>query len=199
MKVLNIKSTVRPKRYSSYKGECGVRSPNRLKRNFYSKRPNVKWVTDVTEFKVNGKKIYLSPLMDLFNGEILSYGIDENPNNFKSVMEMLKEGVEQLGKSDRPILHSDQGWQYQMHGFRHFLKENKVTQSMSRKGNCLDNAVIESFFAVLKTEFFHGKSFESVPIFIEKLKSYIHYYNNERIKQKLKGLSPVQYRTQAFG
>lgn len=199
MKDLKLKSIVRPKRYSSYKGTCGVLSPNRLERDFYSERPNTKWVTDVTEFKVNGKKVYLSPLMDLFNGEILSYGINENPNNFKSVMKMLKGGLKQLGKLDRPVLHSDQGWQYQMQGFRRFLEDNQIVQSMSRKGNCLDNAAMESFFAVLKTEFFHRQHFESVAVFIEELKAYIHYYNHERIKQKLKGLSPVQYRTQAFG
>lgn len=198
MKALGLKSKVRPKRYSSYKGACGVVTANRLERNFYSQSPNTKWVTDVTEFKVGQKKVYLSPLMDLYNGEIVSYGIDESPNNFKSVMSMLKAGIMKLDKIERPILHSDQGWQYQMHSFRSVLQEHQITQSMSRRGNCLDNAAMESFFAVLKTEFYHGQRFESVEIFIKKLKAYINYYNHERIKQKLKGLSPVQYRTQAL-
>ncbi|MEN9864110.1 MAG: hypothetical protein RLZZ601_1874, partial [Pseudomonadota bacterium] len=97
-----------------------------------------------------------------------------------------------------PMLHSDQGWQYQMGFYQQALKAQGITQSMSRKGNCLDNAVMENWFGIMKTEFFYQKKFDDVQSFKTELKEYIHYYNHDRIKQKLKGLSPVQYRTQSL-
>lgn len=193
---LSLKSRVRPRRYRSYQGEVGRVAPNRLNRDFAATRPNQKWVTDVTEFNVRGQRIYLSPILDLYNQEIVSYQIDERPQ-LPLVMTMLQKACERLRGDERPTLHSDQGWQYQMPAWRHALEQQGIEQSMSRKGNCLDNAVMENFFGILKTEFFHRQRFDSATSLVRGLKEYIRYYNNDRIKQKLKGLSPVAYRTQS--
>ena len=194
---LGLKSTVRPKRYQSYKGGVGKVAPNLLERNFGASKPHQKWVTDVTEFNIKGERVYLSPILDLYNQEIVSYEIGDRPQ-ISTVMQMLKSAFKQLGPKDQPMLHSDQGWQYQMGLYQQALKEKGIDQSMSRKGNCLDNAVMENWFGIMKTEFFYQKKFESVQSFKTELKEYIHYYNHDRIKQKLKGLSPVQYRTQSL-
>ncbi|WP_437342746.1 IS3 family transposase [Polynucleobacter arcticus] len=194
---LGLKSLVRPKRYQSYKGSVGKAAPNLLERNFIAKAPNQKWVTDVTEFNIKGERVYLSPILDLYNQEIISYEIADRPQ-ISSVMQMLKSAFKRLKNEDRPVLHSDQGWQYQMGLYQQALHQQGITQSMSRKGNCLDNAVMENWFGIMKTEFFYRKRFESVESFKAELKKYIHYYNHDRIKQKLKGLSPVNYRTQSL-
>jgi transposase InsO family protein len=197
MAQMGIKSTVRPKRYQSYKGAVGKVAPNVLERKFVAKAPNQKWVTDVTEFKIKGEKVYLSPILDLYNQEIISYTITDRPQ-ISMVMQMLQKAFKQLKPKDKPILHSDQGWQYQMGFYQEALKEQGITQSMSRKGNCLDNAVMENWFGIMKSEFFYQEKFDSMQSFKEGLKEYIHYYNHDRIKQKLKGLSPVHYRTQSL-
>ena len=194
---LGLKSLVRPKRYQSYKGGIGKVAPNLLERNFAASKPNQKWVTDVTEFNIRGEKVYLSPILDLYNQEIISYEIADRPQ-ISSVMQMLQSAFKQLGPKDKPMLHSDQGWQYQMGFYQQAIKKQGITQSMSRKGNCLDNAVMENWFGIMKTEFFYRKRFESIESFKTELKEYIHYYNHDRIKQKLKGLSPVHYRTQSL-
>jgi putative transposase len=192
---LGLKSLVRPKKYRSYKGEVGQAATNVLKRQFEATCPNQKWVTDVTEFKVLGERLYLSPIMDLFNGEIIAFETSKRPV-FTLVGTMLKKALKKLKPGEQPILHSDQGWQYRMPAYQRALREKCVVQSMSRKGNCLDNAAMESFFAVLKSEYFHLNKFSSVDELQAGLKKYIRYYNHDRIKMKLKGLSPVQYRTQ---
>ncbi|WP_392388515.1 IS3 family transposase [Cupriavidus campinensis] len=197
MKAMGLKSLVRPKKYRSYKGAVGRVAPNVLQRQFHAGRPNQKWVTDVTEFSVAGEKLYLSPVLDLHNGEIVAYEMARRPL-FEMVSKMLKKAFARLGPKDRPILHSDQGWQYQMASYRSMLKQRSVRPSMSRKGNCLDNAAMESFFGILKSEFFYLNKFTSIEQLQDGLRQYIHYYNHDRIKLKLKGLSPVQYRTQPF-
>jgi putative transposase len=194
---LGLKSTVRPKRYQSYRGGVGKTAPNLLERNFMATRPNQKWVTDVTQFNIKGEKVYLSPILDLYNQEIVSYEIADRPM-ISSVMRMLQSAFKKLGVKDKPMMHSDQGWQYQMGLYQEALKEQGLTQSMSRKGNCLDNAVMENWFGIMKTEFFYQKKFNDVQSFKKELQKYIHYYNYDRIKQKLKGLSPVHYRTQSL-
>lgn len=196
MNEIGLKATVRAKKYRSYKGNVGKVAPNILERNFIASKPNEKWVTDITEFQMYGEKLYLSPILDLYNGEIIAYSINKRPV-FQLVYKMLKQGFSTLNVGDKPILHSDQGWHYQMRQYREILKQNNITQSMSRKGNCLDNAVIENFFGLLKSELLYNEEFSSMDQFIEKLHEYIHYYNHERIKIKLKGLSPVQYRVQS--
>lgn len=191
---LGLKSLVRPKKYRSYRGMSGRVAPNLLNRQFAAQHLNQKWVTDVTEFKVKGQKLYLSPVMDLYNGEIIAWQSCTRPS-FDLVGDMLKKALSRLKQGERPLLHSDQGWQYQMSAYRRILGK-KVNQSMSRKGNCLDNAAMESFFATLKSEFFYLNEFDSVEQLQAGIQQYIHYYNHERIRLKLMGLSPVQYRTQ---
>jgi putative transposase len=204
MAKLGMKSLVRPKKYRSYKGEVGQAAANVLQRQFEAKAANQKWVTDVREFDVAGEKLYLSPVMDLYNGEIVAFETAKRPV-FKLVSSMLQKALSKpmlqkalskLRTDDKPMLHSDQGWEYRMPAYQRILRQRGMEQSMSRKGNCLDNAAMESFFAVLKTEFFYLNKFSSVDELQTGIKKYIHYYNHDRIKLKLKGLSPVQYRTQ---
>ncbi len=197
MKTLNLKSIIRVKRYRSYRGEIGRTAPNILERNFKTNQPNRKWATDVTEFNVSGNKLYLSPIIDLFNGEIISYELSERPV-FAQVMNMLKKSFRKVKNTENIILHSDQGWQYQMKVYQQLLKKKGIIQSMSRKGNCLDNAVIENFFGTLKSEMFYTKSFKTIKELKKEIKEYINYYNPDRIRLTLKGKSPVQYRTLSF-
>ena len=192
---MGLKSLVRPKKYRSYKGGAGRIAPDFIKRQFRAEEANQKWVTDVTEFTVGSEKLYLSPVMDLFNGEIIAFQTARRPV-FKLVQSMLTQAVSKLTNTQKPILHSDQGWHYQMPAYQRMLQKHDLIQSMSRKGNCLDNAAMESFFAVLKSELFYSNSFDSWQSLKDAIEHYIHYYNHERIKLKLKGLSPVQYRTQ---
>lgn len=193
---LGLKSLVKIKKYKSYKGEVGRKAPNILKRRFYAKRPKKKLLTDVTEFKVAGVKLYLSPMLDLYNGEIIAYEIARRPV-YEMVASMVRKAFATLKPGDKPLLHSDQGWQYQMPAYQKMLKDRQVKQSMSRKGNCHDNAAMESFFGTLKSEFFYLNKFTSFEQLETGLAEYIHYYNHDRIKLKLGGLSPVQYRMQA--
>lgn len=194
---LGLKSKVRPKRYTSYKGDVGKIAPDLVQREFTADKPNQKWVTDVTEFKVGEQKVYLSPVIDLFNQEVVSYEVSKSVR-LSLVTDMLKKATAKLGLHETPIVHSDQGWQYQNRQYQQQLKEKGLKQSMSRKGNCLDNAVAENFFGLLKTEMYHNEVFKSADELIETIKEYIDYYNNKRIKLKLKGLSPIEYRNQAL-
>jgi putative transposase len=195
MQQLGLKSLVRIKRYRSYKGNVGKITANLLQRHFKADRPNEKWVTDVTEFKLADQKIYLSTILDLYNGEIIAHQIEGRPV-YGLVKEMLSKAFARLKDTDKPMLHSDQGWQYQMKRYQDALEQRGIRQSMSRKGNCLDNAVMENFFGLLKTELYYLEKFESAEQLKRAIDEYIHYYNHERIKLKLKGLSPVEYRTQ---
>jgi transposase InsO family protein len=197
MRELGLKSLIRVKRYKSYKGQIGLTAPNILQRNFKTAKPNKKWATDITEFKVLGNKLYLSPIIDLFNGEIISYDLSEKPD-FKQVVAMLKMSFKKISNHKNLILHSDQGWQYQMKQYRRLLQDKGIIQSMSRKGNCLDNAVIESFFGILKSELFYLNKYESISQLKKDIKEYIEYYNNERIKENLSGMSPIEYRTHYY-
>lgn len=193
---LKLKSLVRIKKYRAYKGSVGRIAPHILQRQFSAQRPNQKWVTDVTEFNVANQKLYLSPVMDLYNAEIVAYEIAQRPA-FKMVGNMLHKAFTRLRPNEQPLMHSDQGWQYQMPAYRRLLAQKGITQSMSRKGNCLDNSAMESFFGTLKSEFFYLNTFRDIHELQAGLHKYIHYYNHERIKLKLKGLSPVQYRIQS--
>jgi transposase InsO family protein len=141
------------------------------------------------------EKVYLSPVMDLFNREIISYSISLSPNLLQ-IHEMLNGLFDKLPADSRPIFHSDQGWQYQHAYFRNTLKEYGVIQSMSRKGNCYDNSIMETFFGRLKNEMYYGqeKEYESFEEFADAIEEYIDYYNNERIQAKTKWMPPVQYR-----
>ncbi len=194
MSACGIKCLVRLRKYRSYKGETGKVAPNLLKRNFIADKPNKKWVTDLTEFSLFGKKMYLSPIMDLYNREIISYDISERAT-FVQTMNMLENATKHIPDNPDLILHSDQGWQYQMKRFQLKLKAKGIRQSMSRKGNCLDNAVMENFFGILKSELLYLQEFSSIEHFRKELEEYIDYYNNRRIKTDLNNMSPVMYRT----
>ena len=197
MRLLGLKSVIRVKKYKSYKGEQGKIAPNILERNFKATVPNQKWATDITEFNVSGKKLYLSPIIDLFNQEIISYELSERPV-FNQVVTMLKKAFKKIPNNINLTLHSDQGWQYQMKQYQYLLKQKGITQSMSRKGNCLDNAIIENFFGILKSELFYIKKFSTITELKNEIKQYINYYNNERIKSNLNKMSPIKYRTHYY-
>jgi putative transposase len=198
MKKLSLKGEKfrrKSRKYSSYKGTVGTIAKNRINRRFHTNVSHQKLTTDITEFKcLDGVKLYLNPIMDMFNGEILSYGISTRPT-LDLALKPLEEALEIVKDSKyRTTIHSDQGWHYQHKKWVKTLKENKVFQSMSRKGNCIDNSPMENFFGLLKQEMYHGEircSFEELK---KKIEEYISYYNNKRIKQKLAGMSPVQYR-----
>lgn len=195
MSEMGLKCEIRKVRYHSYKGNVGKIAPNVIAREFKSDVPNRKWATDVTQINIDSIKLYLSPILDMFNGEIVSYNISRNPN-LEQVYDMLGKAFAKHQNLGGLILHSDQGWQYQHSGYRKLLEERNIIQSMSRKGNCLDNAVIENFFGIMKSELLYAEKFESAEHFIKALDEYIEYYNNKRIKHRLNGKSPVQYRAQ---
>jgi transposase InsO family protein len=196
MRELGLKSVIRRKKYKSYRGEVGKVADNILQREFNTLRPNHKWATDVTEFNVLGEKRYLSAVLDMYNREIVSYEAGARPD-YTLVGKMLKRALKRINKTDNLLLHSDQGWQYQQKKYQAKLRSKNVTQSMSRRGNCLDNAVMENFFGHVKSEMFYTQKFKDVKEFDRELKKYMLYYNTERIQEKLNGLSPVAYRTQA--
>ena len=197
MKELGLICRVRMKKYRSYKGEVGKIAPNLLKRDFSTTAPNQKWVTDVTEFSLFGEKLYLSPILDLHSSDLVSYVISKRPV-LSMVVNMVDEAARQLPPGAAPILHSDQGWQYQHKQYQKMLTDCGIIQSMSRKGNCLDNAVIENFFGLLKSELLYLQNFDSMEHFKQELIAYLDYYNNRRIKAKLKGLPPAIHRQQAL-
>ncbi len=190
---MSLKAKRKIVKYKSYKGEVGKIAPNILDRDFIATEPNRKWATDITEVKINDKKIYLSPILDMFNGEIVSYTISDRPH-LGIVTGMLKKALKKTKDTEGLILHSDQGWHYQHLLFQSMLKEKGIVQSMSRKGNCLDNAMMENFFGLMKTELLYIREWNDIDEFKTELVKYISYYNNDRIKLRLKGKSPVKYR-----
>ena len=197
IKKLGLVCRVRMKKYRSYKGEVGIIAPNLLNLEFHADRPNQKWVTDVTEFGLFGEKLYLSPILDLHSSDLVSYTISDRPV-LSMVTTMLDKAFQKLPDGTNLILHSDQGWQYQHKQYQQMLREKGIRQSMSRRGNCLDNAVIENFFALLKSELLYLQVFQSMEHFKQELIEYLDYYNNHRITAKRKGLPPVIHRQQAL-
>ena len=197
MRELGLVCRVRMKKYRSYKGEIGKIAPNLLDRNFTAEKPNEKWVTDVTEFSLFGEKLYLSPILDLHSRDLVSYTISDRPV-LSMVTSMLDKAFAKVSDGTKLILHSDQGWQYQHKQYQRMLSEKGIRQSMSRKGNCLDNAVMENFFGLLKSELLYLMDFESMDHFKRELIEYLDYYNNHRIKAKRKGLPPAIHRQQAL-
>ncbi|WP_425314801.1 IS3 family transposase [Streptococcus pluranimalium] len=199
MTVMGLAARIRRKRkYSSYKGEVGKKADNLIKRQFEGSKPCEKCYTDVTEFALPEGKLYLSPVLDGYNSEIIDFTLSRSPN-LKQVQTMLDKAFPADSYSGT-ILHSDQGWQYQHQSYHDFLESKGILPSMSRKGNSPDNGMMESFFGILKSEMFYGleTSYQSLDELEEAIIDYIYYYNNKRIKVKLKGLSPVQYRTKSL-
>ena len=197
MKELGLICRVRMKKYRSYKGEQGKIASNELNREFRAEKPNQKWVTDVTEFRLFGQKLYLSPILDLYSGDIVTYTISESPN-LLMVTTMLEQAFTKIPDNTGLLLHSDQGWHYRHKQYVQMLQEKGIRQSMSRKGNCYDNSVMENFFGHLKSELLYLEEFESLEHFKAELIEYIDYYNNRRIKARLKGLPPALHRQQAL-
>ena len=195
--------TRKSRKYSSYKGRVGAIAPNRIRRRFQTHIPHQKITTDTTEFKyyeIDRKghmtihKLYLDPFMDMCNGEIISFGIDKRPSA-GNIMAALEQAIEITSDCPyRRTFHSDQGWAYQMKAYTYRLKEEKIFQSMSRKGNCYDNSIMENFFGLLKQEIYYGRTYYGYEELKAEIERYIRYYNEERIKEKLGWLSPVQYR-----
>ncbi|WP_201356337.1 IS3 family transposase [Escherichia coli] len=194
MQQLGLKSPVRLKKYRSYRGNMGLAAENILQRQFKAEAP-VKWVTDITEFRAGGQKLYLSPILDLFNGEIVAWETACRPTE-ELVKRMLNKGLESLAEGEKPLLHSDQGWHYRIKSYQSALADKGLVQSMSRKGNCLDNAVMENFFGHLKEEMYYRRDYRSVEELENAVNEYITYWNQKRIKLSLGGLSPVEYRTE---
>ena len=197
MKELGLVCRVRMKKYRSYKGEQGITADNELNRAFRAEKPNQKWVTDVTEFRLFGEKLYLSPILDLYSGDIVTYTLSDSPN-LLMVTTMLEQAFQKIPDNTDLLLHSDQGWHYRHKQYVKLLADKGVKQSMSRKGNCYDNSVMENFFGHLKSELLYLQEFESMEHFKSELIEYIDYYNNRRIKARLKGLPPALHRQQAL-
>ena len=206
MKTLGIQVTSftrKSRKYNSYKGKVGNLAPNRINRRFNTHIPHQKITTDTTEFKyyevddkgrMNIKKLYLDPFLDMCNGEIISYSISKSPSA-AGIMEALYAAIKiTVDCPFRRTFHSDRGWAYQMPAYSKALKDNCIFQSMSRKGNCYDNSIMENFFGILKQEMYYGVVFYSYEDLKEAIEKYIVYYNEARIKQKLGWMSPVEYR-----
>jgi len=186
----------RPKeKYHSYKGEVGKIADNIINRDFSTTAPLQKWTTDVSQFKFSWGKCYISPILDMNTNEIIAYDLALHPN-LEQIQRMLDCAFEKFPVVDGLIFHSDQGWQYQHEYFRNKLKEKDIIQSMSRKGNCYDNCIMETFFGRLKNELYYGyeKDYDSFETFSAAVAEYINYYNNERIQAKTKWMPPVKYR-----
>ncbi len=182
-------------KYHSYKGKVGKIADNIIDRDFSTTAPLQKWTTDVSQFSFSWGKCYLSPILDMNTNEIVSYDLSLSPN-MEQIQRMLDIAFEKFPSVEGLIFHSNQGWQYQNAYFRNTLKEHGIIQSMSRKGNCYDNYIMETFFGRLKNEMFYGyeKDYSSFHEFSEAIRKYIDYYNNERIQAKTKWMPPVKYR-----
>lgn len=186
----------RPKeKYHSYLGEVGKIADNIINRDFSATAPLQKWTTDVSQFNMPWGKCYLSPILDMYTNEIVAYDLSLHPT-LDQVTRMLKKAFRRFPHTQGLILHSDQGWQYQHASYRRLLREKGIVQSMSRKGNCYDNCIMETFFGRLKNEMFYGneKTFTSFQDFKMAIDKYIHYYNNSRIQSKTKWMPPAIYR-----
>lgn len=194
MQEMSLQAKRKVRHYRSYKGQIGKTAPNVLERDFSATGPNQKWATDVSQVNIKDRKCYLSTILDLWNGEIVSFTISDSPN-LKMVTEMLKKAFDNKANYAGLIMHSDQGWHYQHKEYQNMLQERGIVQSMSRKGNCLDNSMMENFFGLMKNELLYVNSFDDIKCFKKELEEYISYYNNKRIKLRL-GMSPVQYRKQ---
>ncbi|MED9811853.1 MAG: IS3 family transposase [Longibaculum muris] len=213
MSVMELYGKTPKAKYKSYKGDMNGTTKNLLlnkvvdeenhktyyERNFNTTSCNEIWLTDVSEFHIAAGKLYLSPILDLHNREIVSFNISTTPN-FEQTKDMLNKAFEKYDNLNNLIFHSDQGWQYQMQSYHEMLEEKRIQQSMSRKGNCLDNSPMENFFGKMKNEMFYGYeyTFETLEDLKIAMEEYIDYYNTQRITAKLKGLTPVQYRNQSL-
>ncbi|UWE80853.1 IS3 family transposase [Corynebacterium diphtheriae bv. gravis] len=197
MRQLGLVSKIRRKKYNSYRGTVSHIADNVLDRRFTQDAPNKAWVSDVTEFRVAGTKVYLSPVMDLFDRTILAHTLSTSPNT-QLTSRSLADAIAMFSPGKGLIVHTDQGFQYQHASWRTLIKSVGGVQSMSRKGNCYDNAVMENFFGHLKSEMYYGASFTSVDELCQAIDEYILWYNTYRLQERFKGLAPMQYRNQTL-
>ena len=213
MKRLGLYGIAPKAKYKSYKGAINGTVKNQLlnkvvdeenhktcyERDFTTTKCDEKWTTDISEFHIAAGKLYLSPILDMHSREIISFSISNSPN-YEQTKEMLNYAFKTHKDLKGLIFHSDQGWQYQMQPYHKVLKEQGIIQSMSRKGNCLDNSPLENFFGIMKREMFYGHEYEfkTLDELRIAMKEYIKYYNTQRITVKLKGLTPIQYRNQSL-
>ena len=193
--LLCSKFKTRSRKYSSYKGRIGKVANNLVNRQFKANKPNELWLTDITEFRIKGqkKKLYLSPILDIFNSEVISYTLSNHPT-INLTNTMLEKALDKNKDIKNLTIHSDQGFHYQHSSWTNRLEKMNIVQSMSRKGNCLDNSPMENFFGVLKQEMFYGVEFKKYDELINEIEKYIRWYNEDRIKTKLNGMSPIDYR-----
>ena len=195
MNKLGLKA-IKPKiKYHSYMGQVGVVADNIINRDFKATKPNEKWTTDVSQFNCPFGKAYISPILDMFGTDIVAWDLSLSPN-FEQTTRMLDEAFKKNPNLEGLIFHSDQGWQYQMRQYSEKLKEKGIIQSMSRKGNCIDNCIMETFFGTLKREMFYGheQEFQTFEQLKQAIAEYIDYYNNKRIKGKTKWMPPAKFR-----
>ncbi|WP_408933190.1 IS3 family transposase [Corynebacterium marquesiae] len=198
MRQMGLRAKIRQRRpYISYAGTKSRIADNKLDRKFTPDTPNTVFVSDVTEFRVAGRKVYLSPVMDLFDRSIVAYTVATSPTAAFTA-ESLTKAIAACAPKPGWMMHTDQGFQYQHSSWRNLISDNGGVQSMSRKANCYDNAVMENFFGHLKTEMYHGEVFDTVEDFNQAIDEYIQWYNTERIQQRLKGLTPMHYRNQTL-
>ena len=195
MHIMNLFGKRPKEKYHSYQGEVGKIADNVINRNFSSTAPLQKWTTDVSQFNFIWGKCYLSPILDMYTNEIISYDLSLHPN-LEQIHRMLQRAFDKFPSVKGLIFHSDQGWQYQHKSFQKTLKEHGIIQSMSRKANCYDNCIIETFFGRMKNEMYYGyeNNFDSFDSFAKAVDEYINYYNYERIQKKTKWMPPVKYR-----
>ena len=198
MRQMGLRAKIRQRRpYISYAGTKSRIADNKLDRKFTPDTPNTVFVSDVTEFRVAGRKVYLSPVMDLFDRSIVAHTVATSPTAAFTA-ESLTKAIAACAPKPGWMMHTDQGFQYQHSSWRNLIGDNGGVQSMSRKANCYDNAVMENFFGHVKAEMYHGEVFDTVEEFTQAIDEYIQWYNTERIQQRLKGLTPMQYRNQAL-
>lgn len=195
MAKMSLKGVAPKQKYRSYKGDVGKICGNVIDRDFSADAPDRKWTTDVSQFNCPFGKAYLSPIKDMFTGEIISWDLSLSPN-LAQTKRMLDRAFRKHKNLEGLIFHSDQGWQYQHDNYRRWLSEKGIIQSMSRKGNCIDNSIMESFFGTMKNEMFYGheKEFKTFDDLKKAVAKYIRYYNKERIREKSKWMPPLKFR-----
>ena len=188
-------SVIISRHWSSYAGEISEAPENLVRRDFHADAPNELWLTDITEFRIPAGKVYLSPIVDCFDGMVVSWSMSTSPNA-ELANTMLESAVRTLADGEHPVVHNDRGCHYRWPGWVKICEENGLVRSMSRKGCSPDNSAMEGFFGRMKVEMFYGRSWKGVSItgFMEAVDSYIRWYNSCRIKVTLGGMSPLQYR-----
>ena len=195
MRKMGLKGKRPKEKYHSYRGEVGKVADNIINRDFKASGPDEKWTTDVSQFNLPFGKCYLSPILDMYTNEIISYDLSLRPN-YEQITNMINKAFESHPDLQGLIFHSDQGWQYQMRHYHQTLEDHGIIQSMSRKGNCIDNCIMETFFGRMKNEMYYGqeKEYKTFEQFTEAVEEYIDYYNNKRIQKKTKWMPPSVFR-----